>query len=334
MRKILHILKIFLLSIFFGIIIIYTSLWLWNIFVKELPNSELRFGVTFSKLYAEELQIDWKSAYIAILDDLLVRRIRISAYWSEVEPENGKFNFNDLDFQINEAKKRNVDIIVAIGQKLPRWPECHIPEWVDDETREKYLLRYIETVVNRYKDVKEISYWQIENEPFLKFGVCPKLNINLFNREISLVKSLDSRPIIITDSGEFGDWIRAKKHADVFGTTMYRTIWKDGLGHLRYPLPPTWFKFKDFVSRIFAGDHVSKIIVVEMQAEPWGPDPIPLITIEEQFKYMDFQEFQNNILYAKRAGIPDIYLWGVEWWYWLKETQNDARFWDYARELF
>jgi len=43
---------------------------------------------------------------------------------------------------------------------------------------------------------------------------------------------------------------------------------------------------------------------------------------------------KNNITYSKRAGFPDIYLWGVEWWYWEKEVNGDPALWNEAKKLF
>ena len=37
---------------------------------------------------------------------------------------------------------------------------------------------------------------------------------------------------------------------------------------------------------------------------------------------------------ARRVGFSEAYLWGVEWWYWLKETKGEPAVWDTARELF
>jgi len=337
MKKILHIAKILLIFLLLIILAIFIYLWVWNIFTEELPEDEINFGVTFSNIYAEELGLDWQETYLAILDELKVKDIRLAAYWSQVEPEDDKFNFEELDFQINEAAKRDSNIILGVGQKLPRWPECFIPDWaMESKARDEELLEYIEVVVNRYKSVEKIEYWQVENEPFLEgFGICPKFDVELLDREIALVKSLDARPILTTDSGELGDWVRARRRGDVFGTTMYRDVWFKRTIRFRYPLPPTWFKFKDLTSRAFSGEnYAEKVIVVEMQAEAWGRDPIPFLTLEQQLKYMDFETFKENIVYSKRAGFPDIYLWGVEWWYYLKETHDMPEFWEHAKTLF
>ena len=94
-------------------------------------KSELVYGVNFSKKQAEDFGLNWKEAYLAVLDELGVKKIRLAAYWNEIEPEQGKFVWEDLDWQINEASKRNIEIILAIGGRLPRWPECHFPVWAD-----------------------------------------------------------------------------------------------------------------------------------------------------------------------------------------------------------
>jgi len=340
MKKILHILGRGAIYFLLFILLIFVILWVWNIFVDELPDEEVNFGTTFSNYYAEELGLtNWKEAYIAILDDLGVKNLRIAAYWREIEPQPGETNYDSLDFEIEEASKRDVDLIVVLGQKVPRWPECHIPDWAKESTpeeRQTALLNHIERTVNRYKDADSIKYWQVENEPFLAgFGDCPPFDKDFLDEEIALVKSLDSRPVLVTDSGELGDWVRARNRGDIFGTTMYRDVWFRRTIRFTYPLPPTWFKFKEFVSGFFVKDGAAEeTIVVEMQAEAWGRDPIPYITLEQQLKYMDFERFKENITYSKRAGFPDIYLWGVEWWYYLKETQDMPEFWEHARGLF
>lgn len=321
------------------IVLVYTALWTADLFVEEPPNEDINFGVTYSSFYADQLGLDPQETYLAILDDLNVKRIRIAAYWTDIEPVEGSYNFQNMDFQVREAEKRDADIILTVGRKLPRWPECHIPDWAKSRAdQDQLLLAYITETVKRYKNSDAIIYWQVENEPFLKgFGDCPiHTNTQFLEQEIALVRSIDSRPILITDSGELGDWVRARRHGDIFGTTMYRTIWNDHIGKFQYPLPSTWFKFKDYVTRLFLGksNYAKDVIVIEMQAEAWGEHPIPFITLEEQFFFMDFEEFKGNIVYSKRAGFPDIYLWGVEWWYYLMTTQDHPEFWQYAKTLF
>lgn len=296
------------------------------------------FGVTFSKFRAEELRMDWQRTYIAILDDLGVRKIRLSAYWTDFEPERDEVSFFNLDWQIAEADRRNAEILLVVGQRLPRWPECHIPDWAWDlpeEERQRELLEIIEQIVIRYRDNPVIKYWQVENEPFLLgFGICPPFNKKFLDEEIALVKSLDQRPIIVTDSGELSIWLQAARRANIFGTTMYRIIWSDrlpGTGYLHYPFPPSFFHAKANLIKYFAG--TKDIIVTELQAEPWGPKMAYEMPISERDKSLSIEQFEDNIRYAREVGFREAYLWGVEWWLWERDNGR-LEFWEYAKALF
>src|SRR3989344_4461206 len=301
---------------------------------KDLATDTRTFGVTFSQIYASDMGLDWHETYIALLDDLGIKHLRIPAYWTKIEANENTFDFADLDWQIMEAEKRDVDVVMVVGYKVPRWPECHIPDWAESKPRaefEQAVLREIETVVMRYRDNPAISRWQVENEPFLKFGVCPPFDAALLDEEIALVRSLDNRPIIVTDSGELSTWIQASKRADIFGTTMYRTIWSNYVGQFTYPLPPEFFHFKANIARAF-GD-VKKIIVIELQAEPWGPGLAHALAPEVEAQSFSPDKFHATMEYVKTVGFPEAYLWGGEWWY-FKKTKGDDRFWDIAKEIY
>lgn len=103
-------------------------------FIYSPRNSNVTYGVTFSRLFAEYMGLDWKANYTALLDDLKVKRFRIPIYWTEIEKQQGKYSFEDIDWQIEQAGMRNAQVVAVLGQKQPRWPECHIPDWVDGMT--------------------------------------------------------------------------------------------------------------------------------------------------------------------------------------------------------
>ena len=293
------------------------------------------FGTTFSIKYAKDMELDWREAYLAVLDDLKVKRLRIPAYWDEIESEEGRLNFDDLDWQLVEAGERDVKVVVSIGYRLPRWPECHIPAWAKDKSRADFeddALDYLKTTIERYRSNHAVTYWQIENEPFLRgFGECPKFSAEFLDKEIALARSLDPRPIIISDSGELSLWFQAAKRADIFGTTMYRTIWNKYLGYFNYPLPPEFFHFKANIVRSFGT--MRRAIVIELQAEPWGPKMAYDLSPEEEANSFSPEKFRDNIEYAQAVGFPEVYLWGAEWWYWKKQN-SDSRYWEIAREVF
>jgi len=304
-----------------------------HIYSKE----EIKYGVTFSQKQAIDLGLDWKKLYLAMLDDLNVKNLRLSAYWDEIESTPNNYDWNDLDWQIEEASKRKVQIILAVGARLPRWPECHIPSWAESlskEQREKETLSYIEMVVEKYKNNKNIIAWQVENEPFLSnFGECPKLDTPFLDREIALVKSLDKRPIVITDSGELSSWVPAAKRADIFGTTMYRKTYSKHLkSYITYPIGPSFFRVKKNIARLFANPN--KWIVIELQAEPWGPIPFQNLSSKERARTMDYDKFNEMMEFSRQTGFKEFYLWGVEWWYWEKVKENNPQIWEEAKLLF
>jgi hypothetical protein len=307
-------------------------------FVGKAPLAKkINFGVTFSQKYASQFDLDWREVYLAILDDLKAKNLRIIVYWDLFQPEPSRYFFEDIDWQIQEAEKRNANVILVVGMKVPRWPECHLPDWAKNlskkEQQEK-ILEMLKTIVLRYKDKKTIRYWQVENEPFLNFGECPWLDKKFLKKEIELVKSLDSwqRPILITESGELSPWFGAAKIADVVGVTMYRKTWWHRAGgfYFKYFLPPVhyWRKAK-IIEKIFK----KKIIVVELQAEAWGPLPLPSLPLETQLEIMKIEDFRNNIEFARKSGFDTFYLWGVEWWYSLKAKHNLPAFWEEAKKI-
>lgn len=309
-------------------------------YTKDFSTSQPpAFGVTFSKMYAEELGLDWQQAYLAILDELQVKHLRLVAYWSEVEPAAGQYDFSEIDWQIEQAASRGVEIILAIGQRVPRWPECHFPAWVlelSESERQQRLLDLLRAEVDHFKDQLAIFAWQVENEPLLTlFSACPKSNLNFLKKEAMTARELDTRPIIISDSGELSGWLRVPQAANILGITMYRVVWHQHLGYLKYDLfyPASYYHYKAKFIKWFFG--LQDVIVTEFQAEPLGIQNkgLPEIGLSEQFKSVNPDNFAEFVAFAKRTGFDKIYLWGVEWWYWLKE-RGDDRIWSQAKAIW
>jgi hypothetical protein len=300
------------------------------------PNKNGDWGLNFSVKYAEELGIDWKTMYLDMLNDLKPKKLRLMSYWDRIEPERGKFDFNVVDQQLIEAGKRNIEVVLVVGRKQPRWPECHEPQWfetLNKNEQEQAQLSMVKTAVEHFKQFGAVKIWQVENEPFFPFGPsCPRMDKNLVKAEMDAVRSLDSRPIMLTDSGELGLWVQAASlHPDILGSTMYRVVHKPKFGYLSYPLPPTFFHIKAGIVNTFVP--VPKIMGVELQAEPWFDKGVNNMDLSTQLSLMNAKIFDDYIDYAKEAGLGDNYLWGVEWWYWLAMKQNDWSLWESARQL-
>lgn len=326
-----------IIFISFAIIFILILCYIGLFFVSPPVPKKTIYGVTFSRPYTQStLGLEWKEVYSAILDDLEVKNIRVPIYWNEIEPARGKFYFEDYDFIFKEAQKRGANIIPVVGKRVPRWPECHEPSWISgmpESVKQNELLSMMKTVVERYDAYLNVKLWQVENEPFLPwFGICPKLDKNFLKKEVELVRSLSDRPILITESGELSTWYQASRMGDYLGTTLYRKVYEENLKfYWTYPIPKSLY----WIRAILNGKPLDKIIVSELQAEPWVKNPpIPNVSLNEQYQTMNLKTFKENAEFAKSTGISEIYLWGAEWWYWLKEKKGDSSIWDEAKNLF
>ncbi len=304
---------------------------------KDIPP-RITYGVSFNTPYAKELGLDARKAYLAILDELGVKHLRLAAHWDMVEKKRDTYDFSEIDFQMREAEKRNADVVFAVGRRLPRWPECHVPDWAEGlswEEQKKELRDYITAVVGRYKNYSTITYWQVENEPYLNVFAnehCGDLDEDFLKEEIALVKSLDgTRPILVTDSGNLGTWRGAYKNGDAFGTSVYVYFWNPDLGQFKTILPPAFYRVKENVMSLVYGK--KKTFLIELSVEPWLLEPIVNTPVDVQYSRMDLVKFEEILAYAKKTRYDTQFLWGAEWWYWL-HLKGESGMWDRARELY
>jgi uncharacterized membrane protein len=298
-----------------------------------LPRTvDVTWGVTFSDFMADDLKLDTEETLRAILKDLRPEGVRLVAYWDRIEKQKGKYDFRSLDLQMRIAAEYKTPVILAVGQRVPRWPECHIPEWADPA---KDLLPYMERVVKRYRHYPNILYWQVENEPYLHFGECKKADKKIIESEIRVVSSLDpGRKILLTDGGEFGDWFRAASRGNIFGTTLYRKVHNRFFGQITYPITPEIYPLKRDIVKILTGKPDQNFIIIELGTEPWGDKQIWEMTVEEQMENFSILDFRDNVNYALECRFDVYYLWGAEWWYYLKKNHGVASYWNYAASVF
>lgn len=319
----------------------------WFFTAEPSIQKNITWGVNFSQTQAESLSLDWKETYLAILEDLQIKNIKLLTGWDKIETDKNIYDFSDIDWQIMQAQSHNVSIIYVLGLKTGRWPECHVPGWADGMTlsrqqQQDEILNYLQQVVKRYQSNTAIIAWQVENEPLVNFGECPDWyynNSDFLKKEVALVKSLDpKRQVIISDSGESSSWIDAGKIGDMVATTLYRKVWVSPncdnaqCGFYKtYDLNPVSYWRKVQILNFLLG---KKVIIGELQAEPWASQSFWKVSLQEQEKTMSLQKFKDNILYAKQTGMDEFYLWGAEWWFQLKKTQNKPAIWNEAKNLF
>ena len=325
-----------LLILSFSLLVVFMAAFVYLFVGSSTPAGNIAWGVNFSIKHARAMGIDWEKTYEALLDDLEVRNFKVAVHWDEIHQERREFSFRNLDWLMEQAEARGAQVLLVVGMKTPRWPECHVPGWIEDSSKEEQqiaILAMLKETVNRYKDNPALSGWQVENEPFFAFGECPWKDDTFLLKEVELVRSLDpEHPVIISDSGEFSFWIRAAQVGDVVGTTMYRKVWFSEIDmYVSYPFPSVFYARRAGLIKTLYG---KKVIGVEVQAEPWGPELLYNISVEEQKKSMDLERFVKNIEFARNTGLDTLYLWGGEWWYWLKKVKGDDSMWNEAKKVF
>lgn len=327
--------KINLAGKIIGIILIFFGLWVLS--VGEAGEKNPQTGVTFSERYARELGLMPDEVYKQILTDLKPEIIRLPVYWDEVEKEIDVFDFSATEEYLEMAQLNNTEIILVVGLKQPRWPECFHPDWSRNLSNNEFderVFRLVKEEVETFKRFDNIKYWQVENEPFVDFGICPKPNNERLDREIEIVKSLDSRPVLITDSGELSTWLPVFYIGDAFGTTVYRTIWSPVFGSISYPFPPVFYTLKATAAKIISGQTGKTTLISELQAEPWPNDQLAITEVskEKQLELFPPERLQQNYKYAKETNLGPVIFWGVEWWYYMK-LNNFPVYWETAKNI-
>ncbi len=276
------------------------------------------FGVSLSVKQCRNFDISSVSCLKWLIVECGFRRFRLMSYWDEIESTPGNYNFQELDDQIKIISKNKGTITLCLGARQPRWPENHWPDWAWSMTkhdRSKALLEFIEVVVERYKHVKEINSYQLENEALLRsFGLNPEVDRHRLRQEFNLVKKLEpGKPVIMTTSTSWGIPIR-RPIGDMVGFSYYQTVYNDNQSDYTTAFHKAWLhSFRALLIKVLLR---RKSFIHELQLEPWGPGNIWEMSFEEQMKSMDIQQILQNVQLAKKTRLLPIDLWGGEWWYW------------------
>lgn len=313
-------------------------------YIMGNADKKLEIGTTFVPNYARYLGVDPKETLDAIINDLDIDRIRLVSYWKDIEPLQGTYNFDELDWQFRMAEEHGTKVSLAIGMRQPRWPECHEPTWVDaSRPRSEWqpaLEAFIAAVVSRYKDSPVLDSYQLENEYFLDvFGECKNFERQRLIDEFNLVKRIDpDTKLIISRSN---NWTVAsgfpvgKPRADEFGVSTYKRVWDRTISkrYYEYPIPPWFYSVLAGGGKLLTG---KDLMLHELQAESWTPDGYSIkdAPVEELYKSMDPQRLKERIKYGADTGMRTIDTWGAEWWYQMKVVRGEPQLWETAKEEF
>jgi len=274
-------------------------------------KSSIQYGTTFSHLHAQWLGLDVRSTFKQTLS-LKFDYIRLCCYWKECEPQRGMYVFSSLDELLTLCERKKQAVVVTVGMKAPRWPEFHLPDWTsfDDPDLHTHVLRFIKAVILHLRHYRCIHYWQVENEPIERMVTNFRaISMSLFSQEVSLVRSLDHRPIIGTMLANSRYLFFPERSllgiCDVLGVDLYFKI--PVLGLLTLP----FLEIPGSLRRLIMGSS-KPVWITELQAEPWeSHNPF---TKQKRIVGITASGLRDSSDKARKMGATTIFFWGVEYW--------------------
>lgn len=306
-------------------------------------------GTTFSQLQCRYLDLDYQQAFRQICQ-LGFDQIRLCAYWNELEPSPNQFDFSTLDWLLEECDQHNIEVTLALGMKVPRWPEFHFPDWLSQRYATgasqqpldqrspavaEHTLRLIEAVGQHVRQSPALKYWQIENEPFTRLDITGGryLSSGFVQQEVAMIRqlALPHQQVVLTgsitlpfaddpaDAVALGHCINL---ADVVGLNVYSKV---PVGQTRYyiePEPVFWQTLQTWHTQIQQAG--KRAWIAEVQAEPWEPNQLVAV---QGLLHPSSSPAQAIALIQQLTGLgyQTLLLWGCEYWYWHK--QQGRPFW-------
>ena len=316
---------------------------MWGVgeyYIYSQNRLPMTYGVSFIPDYATSLGLNPKQTMQALLN-IGVRQFRLTSYWSDIETAPNHYNFSQLDWEFALANAYHAKIILVVGLRQPRWPECHPPSWINTKaslnTWEPQLLTFMTKVINRYKQNPALEAWQLENEYFLKgFGDCTNFSRKRLITEDKLLARLDpSHDIIIGRSNNAIGIPMNQPVPNIYSISIYKRVWDANITHryLEYPYPAWYYAFLAELQEI----HQHKnMIIAELQAEAWPPNgqSIPATTLAVQNQSLNATRLTHRFSFARSTGMKDAILWGAEYWYYRKQVLHDPSLWNVAKQEF
>jgi hypothetical protein len=301
--------------------------------------------------------------------------VRLPVYWNEIERSIGKFDTSELDRQLEAVERAGKRVIMSVGAiKNFGYPEFFVPQHqlerplpegslVRSSTHAALLAeatRFIEKIVERYRDRTSITAWQLEHEAVDPLGVehSWRLAVDFVQRELDALRAADSsRPVMMngflptSSVVRLSQWWRtrdqgdslavASRLADIVGIDFYprhglvalgaRTLYLDGAS-LPWQLALTRAVLDDVRRR------GKQLMVAEGQAEPWEAVTLPPNPREgAMFSCRPDDAIRNyNTAMAWSGPASPLYaylFWGADYWILRERSGNPSYMQAVARIL-
>jgi hypothetical protein len=286
-----------------------------------------KFGASLSHKQCSVFKLNWEDC-LKLGCELGLELIRIPIYWSDVQKiQNNKLDFSLIDKQLKILKKYDLKVCLQFGVKSLWWPEFYFPKGIsyseffnsDNSSKlQSQYLEYISELVKRYDHNRQITCYQIENEPFNPAGKHnDTIPCDFLKKEVKLIKKLSAKPII--SSG----FVPTNKLAILSNLRKNFSLDRVGIQYYYKYERPKWNFLDNFVFAylrvymFFLGSKTrNKFFFSELQAQPWlSKDIRAKISLPGQYA----KKLQKII----KLPIDEFWFWGLEFWSFRIEYYQD-----------
>jgi hypothetical protein len=329
------------------------------------PRGQARLGISFRPLQARALGLD-PMATLGTLLDYPFQLIRLGAYWDRIESGPGRFEFGELDRQVELAEQAGKQIVLCVGPvKTFGYPEFFVPgHQLPEPLREGTLVEpaahpallaagaaFVARLVQRYRDREAIVAWQVEHDAVDPLGMehSWRLSAAFVRREVEAVRAADpTRPVLMNGflptsapvrmqqgwrTRDQGDSLAvAQQLADIVGVDFYpRHAVVAGAGWTVYLAGHIGAlrRRRELLRWAAAGGH--RLMIVEGQAEPWEAVTTPP-SPQDRAMYSCLPEhvienYSQCMRWNAREPYPlDAYLFWGAEYWVRREQQGDPRY--------
>src|SRR5260221_1626820 len=182
--------------------------------VPARPRQSTLLGISFRPPQVDALGLDARTTLRALLS-YPFQLVRLEAYWNRIEPEPGRFDRDELDWQVDGAERAGKQIILNVGAvKTFGYPESFVPaHHLGHPLREGALVEplahrsllsaataFVTRIVERYRDRQAIVAWQVEHEAVDPLGMehSWRLAAAFVQEEVVAVRAADpTRPVLM-----------------------------------------------------------------------------------------------------------------------------------------
>ena len=330
------------------------------------PNFKPTYGISYSFEQAGWYGLDPKENYTKLLDDFKFDWVRLPFFWDRSVIGTGSMtgtkstksdddmDLRDLKWAIEEAGKRNIRVIIALGAKTPYFPEYHWPKDIAAQIKfgeritinhpiAKDILAIDQKVVDALSVYDDIAYWQVENEPLVGNVNKWKIDPSLVAAEVEIVRKTDlkNRPIILNHAAtgfydkSWKELLPILKPGDVFAVNAFfktkgtdlvsakifgreiHILWPD---HLAWPVHSWWIFSPNYQAiKKTVEANGNKLWILEMQSEPYIKK---IEQADDPFLTFTQQDIIAGNNFLKSFKVESIGLWGAHFWQY-KEKNGD-----------